>query len=144
VELNALTEERGRSAVDSTQGMKQCPSHRQDHRVDDHHGNRLGLKHKLKKKNSSSPKSERFHSRQVMIDCQKHKILFFEVNSFVTRFGRHYYINTVSHILWTFLLQNCRTDYRHFRQAGALWSDVQHGLCEIAPHGQVWEFLSIS
>ena len=52
-------------------------------------------------------------------------------------------INTLSHILWTYLLRNCGTDCRHFRHAGALWSNEQHGLCEIAPDGQVWEFLEI-
>ena len=55
----------------------------------------------------------------------------------------HYYINTLSHILWTYLLRNCRTDCRHFQHAGALWSNVQHGLCEIMPDGQVWDFLAI-
>ena len=40
----------------------------------------------------------------------------------------------------TYLLQNCRTDCRHFRHVGGLWSNDQHGLCEIAPDGQVWEF----
>ena len=55
----------------------------------------------------------------------------------------YYYINTLSHILWTYLLRNCRTDCRHFWHAGALWSNIQHRLCEIAPDGQVWEFLAI-
>ena len=63
-------------------------------------------------------------------------------NQFSTQFS-HYYINTLSHILWTYLLRNCLTDCRHFWHVGALWSNVQHRLCEIAPDGQVWEFLAI-
>ena len=39
----------------------------------------------------------------------------------------------------TFLLRNSRTDCRHFRHAGGLWSNEQHGLCEIALDGRVWD-----
>ena len=40
----------------------------------------------------------------------------------------------------TFLLRNSRTDCRHFRHAGGLWSHEQHGLCVIALDGRVWDF----
>ena len=52
------------------------------------------------------------------------------------------FLLTSAHNL-TFLLQNCWTDCRHFRHVGGLWSNEQHGLGEIAPDGQVWEFLAI-